>query len=183
MWVDPGKIKTVIWSTHSWPQTRGHVNKASCNLRPAQTRRTLQPCQISIHMSLRSCGNVMKHNFSHNNWHDILVYNMGLPKIWTDAHQTINRLVSGITDQRTCPNMKSIAVPSKKYNCSFCFDSSSSTHSFLKYFYLFMAVLCLHCCERALSSHGAWASHCHGFSSYRAPGFRYLGLRSCHVWA
>ena len=31
-----------------------------------------------------------------------------------------------------------------------------------------MVVLCLHCCERALSSHGAWASHCHGFSSYRA---------------
>ena len=39
---------------------------------------------------------------------------MGLPKIWTDAHQTINRLVSGITDQLPCPNTESIAVPSKK---------------------------------------------------------------------
>lgn len=39
---------------------------------------------------------------------------MGLPKIWTDTHQTINRLVSGIIHQLTCPNTKSFAVPSKK---------------------------------------------------------------------
>ena len=37
---------------------------------------------------------------------------------------------------------------------------------------LFLAVLCLHCCEWALSSHGAWASHCHGFSAHRAQLLR-----------
>lgn len=91
MWVDPGKIKTVIWSTSQPPQTRGHVNKASCNLRPAQTRRTLQPCQISIHIAWGLVGNVMKHDFSHNNWHDVLVYNMGLPK----SGQMLTKLLTG----------------------------------------------------------------------------------------
>ena len=114
---------------------------------------------------------------------------MGLPKIWTDAHQTINRLVSGITDQRTCPNMKSLAVPSKKYNCSFCFDSSSSTHSFLKYFYLFMAVLCLHCCkgfppdEGLHSSSSARASHWGDFPFCEARALRRVSFSSCGSWA
>ena len=42
---------------------------------------------------------------------------------------------------------------------------------------LFLAVLSLHCFAQALSSCGTWASHCCGFSCFRAPTRSLRGLQ------
>ena len=49
----------------------------------------------------------------------------------------------------------------------FTFCESFSFFIFLKIMYLFLAVLGFHCCSRAFSHSGAWASHCSGFSCCR----------------
>ena len=63
---------------------------------------------------------------------------------------------------------------------------------FFKYFYLFLAVVGLHCCvgfsvvvvsRGAYSSCGARASHCSGFSCCRAWALGYKGFSSRGAWA
>ena len=62
----------------------------------------------------------------------------------------------------------------------------------IKFFFLyFLSVLGLHCCTRAfsscsnrglLSSCGAWAPHCDGFSSCGGQAWRQEGFSSCSKW-
>ena len=44
------------------------------------------------------------------------------------------------------------------------------------------AACCLHCLMWAFSSCGAQASHCGGFSCFRARALGHAGFRSCGAW-
>ena len=67
-----------------------------------------------------------------------------------------------------------------------------SPPSFFHNFIHLLAMLGLCCCpgfplvaasRRLLSSCGAWASHCGGFSYCRAQSLGHSGFSSCHTWA